>query len=128
MAVRTNAAIVKEHCIWSVPAFSFIKNKVMWSGSIRGAMRTIPDEDNQRMIARGASVGDIRLFSTTGPSAIEFTGSSVQLEKSLQTHMKQNLEALFGVTFLKYKRDQVKVNLEGYLKTLGYGGVNDGRH
>lgn len=73
-------------------------------------------------------MGDIRLFSTTGPSAIEFTGSSVQLEKSLQTHMKQNLEALFGVTFLKYKRDQVKVNLEVYLKTIRYGGVNDGRH
>ena len=41
-------------------------------------------------------MGDIRLFSTTGPSAVELTGSSVQLEKSLQTYMEQNLEALLG--------------------------------
>lgn len=36
-----------------VPALSFIKNKVMWSGSIRGAMRTIPEEDYQRILAGG---------------------------------------------------------------------------
>lgn len=36
-----------------VPALSFIKNKVMWSGSIRGAMRTIPEEDYQRIIVAG---------------------------------------------------------------------------
>ncbi|ACL17349.1 EVE domain-containing protein [Methanosphaerula palustris] len=35
-----------------VPALSFIKNKVMWSGSIR-AMRTIPEEDYQRIVAGG---------------------------------------------------------------------------
>jgi predicted RNA-binding protein len=35
-----------------VPALSFIKNKVMWSGSIR-AMRTIPEEDYQRIIVAG---------------------------------------------------------------------------
>lgn len=36
-----------------VPALSFIKNKVMWSGSIRTAMRTIPEEDYQRIVAGG---------------------------------------------------------------------------
>ena len=66
-------------------------------------------------------MGDIRLFSTTGPSAVELTGSSVQLEKSLHTYMEQNLEALLGVTFLENKCDQVKVKLGSYLKALGYG-------
>lgn len=33
-----------------VPALSFIKNKVMWSGSIRGAMRTIPESDYQIIV------------------------------------------------------------------------------
>lgn len=36
-----------------VPTLSFIKNKVMWSGSIRGAMRVIPEEDYQRIVAGG---------------------------------------------------------------------------
>lgn len=54
MADRTNAATVKEHYIWNVPALSFIRNKVMWSGFIQGAMRMIPKEDYLRMIARGA--------------------------------------------------------------------------
>ena len=36
-----------------VPALSFIKNKVMWSGSIRGAMRMIPEEDYQQNVAGG---------------------------------------------------------------------------
>ena len=36
-----------------VSALSFIKNKVMWSGSIRGAMRTIPEEDYQQNVAGG---------------------------------------------------------------------------
>jgi predicted RNA-binding protein len=37
-----------------MPALLFIKNKVLWSGSIRGAMRTIPKDDYQRIIAGGA--------------------------------------------------------------------------
>ena len=36
-----------------VPELSFIKNKVMWSGSIRGAMRMIPERDYQRIIRGG---------------------------------------------------------------------------
>ena len=42
-----------------VPSLSFIKNKVMWSGSIRGAMRAIPEEDYQRIITGDISVTDI---------------------------------------------------------------------
>lgn len=33
-----------------VPDLSFIKNKTMWSGSIRTAMRVIPEEDYQRIM------------------------------------------------------------------------------
>lgn len=36
-----------------VPELSFIKNKVMWSGSIRTAMRVIPEEDFQRIEKAG---------------------------------------------------------------------------
>lgn len=33
-----------------VPKLTFIKNKTMWSGSIRTAMRVIPEEDYQTII------------------------------------------------------------------------------
>ena len=36
-----------------VPEMSFIKNKVMWSGSLRTAMREIPEEDYQRIVKEG---------------------------------------------------------------------------
>ena len=36
-----------------VTEMSFIKNKIMWSGSIRTAMRTIPEEDYQQILKRG---------------------------------------------------------------------------
>jgi len=36
-----------------VPEMSFIKNKEMWSGSIRTAMRVIPEEDYQRVMKEG---------------------------------------------------------------------------
>jgi len=44
---------VKPRPAISEPARPFIKNKVMWSGSIRGAMRTISEEDYQRIVAGG---------------------------------------------------------------------------
>jgi predicted RNA-binding protein len=34
-----------------IPKMSFIKNKTMWSGSIRTAMREIPEEDYQEIIS-----------------------------------------------------------------------------
>ncbi len=33
-----------------IPKLSFIKNKVMWSGSIRSAMRVIPETDYELII------------------------------------------------------------------------------
>lgn len=70
---RTNAATVKERLVRGVPAPPSIKSMVRWSGST---------------------------LSTTGPSAVELTGPSVRLEKSLQTCWEQN---------------------HGYLKALGNG-------
>lgn len=43
---------------------------------------------------------DLKLFRTTSSTAHEIAGSAVALEKSLQTLMEQNLDALLGVTFL----------------------------
>ncbi len=36
-----------------VPEMSFIKNKTMWSGSIRTAMRVVPEEDYQKIVKSG---------------------------------------------------------------------------
>jgi predicted RNA-binding protein len=36
-----------------VPEMTFIKNKTMWSGSIRTAMRTIPEEDYLTIMRKG---------------------------------------------------------------------------
>lgn len=36
-----------------VPKMTFIKNKTMWSGSIRTAMRMIPEEDYQMILKAG---------------------------------------------------------------------------
>jgi len=33
-----------------VPEMSLVRNKVMWSGSIRTAMRIIPEENYQRIV------------------------------------------------------------------------------
>lgn len=49
---------------------------------------------------------------------MELTGSSVQLEKSLQTYMEQNLEALLGVTFLATEYATGKTH-GGRIDTLG---------
>jgi len=44
--------IFKEPILFKplIPNLSFIKNKKMWSGSIRTAMREIPEEDYQKII------------------------------------------------------------------------------
>jgi predicted RNA-binding protein len=45
--------IFKEPILFKplIPNLSFIKNKKMWSGSIRTAMREIPEEDYQKIIS-----------------------------------------------------------------------------
>ena len=63
-------------------------------------------------------MGDIRLFSTAGPVAVPLPGSSVELEKSLQTYIERNLEALLGVTFLATEYVTGKTH-GGRIDTLG---------
>ena len=45
-------------------------------------------------------MSDIKLFKTSTSSVDELPGSSVSLERSLQTLFERNLESLLGVTFL----------------------------
>jgi predicted transport protein len=45
-------------------------------------------------------MGDIRIFKMEESNAKELKGSSVELEKSLQTFMEKNLEPLRGIKFL----------------------------
>lgn len=63
-------------------------------------------------------MGDIRIFNIKGPHAEELKGSSVALEKSLQTYMEQNLEPLLGVTFLASEYATGKTH-GGRIDTLG---------
>jgi predicted transport protein len=63
-------------------------------------------------------MGDIRIFHIGGPQAEELKGSSVALEKSLQTYMEQNLEPLLGVTFLASEYATGKTH-GGRIDTLG---------
>ncbi|EJG07270.1 hypothetical protein Metli_1315 [Methanofollis liminatans DSM 4140] len=63
-------------------------------------------------------MGDIRIFRIDGPQAEELKGTSVALEKSLQTYMEQNLEPLLGVTFLASEYVTGKTH-GGRIDTLG---------
>lgn len=45
-------------------------------------------------------MADIKLFQTTGNTVQEIEGTSVALEKSLQTLIEANLETFLGVRFL----------------------------
>jgi len=45
-------------------------------------------------------LSDLKLFRTSGGTAVELIGSAVALEKQLQTFIEQNMRVLFGVRFL----------------------------
>ncbi len=61
---------------------------------------------------------DIRIFRTDGPEARELKGSSVALEKSLQTYIETNLESILGITFLGSEYSTGKTH-GGRIDTLG---------
>jgi len=63
-------------------------------------------------------MGDIRIFCIDGTEARELKGSSVALEKSLQTYIENNLESLLGITFLKSEHSTGKTH-GGRIDTLG---------
>ena len=63
-------------------------------------------------------MSDLKLFRTSGSTVNEVKGTSLALEKSLQTLIEQNLETLLGVRFLasEFTTDQ---NHGGRMDTLG---------
>jgi predicted transport protein len=63
-------------------------------------------------------MSDIKLFRTNTGTVEELKGTSVQLEKSLQTLIEQNLETLLGIRFLASEHPTGKVH-GGRIDTLG---------
>ncbi len=63
-------------------------------------------------------MADIRIFKIEGKSARELKGTSVELEKSLQIFMENNLESLLGVKFLATEYSTGKSH-GGRIDTLG---------
>jgi len=63
-------------------------------------------------------MSDIRIFKMDGTAAKELNGSSVELEKSLQTFMERNLEPLLGIKFLATEYSTGKTH-GGRIDSLG---------
>lgn len=63
-------------------------------------------------------MSDIRIFKMEGTSTKELKGSSVELEKSLQTFMERNLESLLGIKFLASEYSTGKTHC-GRIDSLG---------
>lgn len=63
-------------------------------------------------------MSDIKLFRTNNGAVEELKGTSVQLEKSLQTLIEQNLETFLGIRFLASEHNTGKVH-GGRIDTLG---------
>jgi RecB family endonuclease NucS len=63
-------------------------------------------------------MSDIKLFRLEKGTVVELEGTSVGLEKSLQTLIEENLEALLGVRFLKTEHVTGKSH-GGRIDTLG---------
>jgi hypothetical protein len=63
-------------------------------------------------------MSDIKLFRTTNGTVEELKGTSVALEKSLQTLIEQNLDTLLGICFLASEHSTGKTH-GGRIDTLG---------
>lgn len=63
-------------------------------------------------------MSDIKLFRTKGTDVTELKGSSVQLEKSLQTLIERNLDTFLGIRFLSTEHSTGKTH-GGRIDTLG---------
>ncbi len=63
-------------------------------------------------------MSDIKLFNIAGGEAVELSGSSVLLERSLQSLIEQNLESLIGVRLLESEYSTGKTH-GGRIDTLG---------
>lgn len=63
-------------------------------------------------------MSDIKLFRTSGEAVSELAGSSVALEKDLQSLMERNLDTFLGVRFLASEHSTGKTHM-GRIDTLG---------
>ena len=63
-------------------------------------------------------MSDIKLFRTSNGTVGELKGTSVAVEKSLQTLIEQHLETFLGVRFLASEHSTGKVH-GGRIDTLG---------
>lgn len=63
-------------------------------------------------------MSDMKLFRIAGGAVTELTGSSIALERSLQTLMEQHLESFLGVRFLASEYSTGKTHA-GRIDTLG---------
>jgi predicted transport protein len=63
-------------------------------------------------------MGEIRLYKTTEKTVIELKGSSISLEKSLQSFIESHLNELLGIRFLKSEHSTGKIH-GGRIDTLG---------
>jgi hypothetical protein len=63
-------------------------------------------------------MSDIKLFRTSNGMVNEIKGTSVQLEKSLQTLIEQHLETFFGIRLVASEHSTGKVH-GGRVDTLG---------
>lgn len=63
-------------------------------------------------------MSDTRIFKTNVNSARELKGSSISLEKSLQTYIEQNLETMLGIKLLASEYSTGKTH-RGRIDTLG---------
>jgi len=63
-------------------------------------------------------MADIRLFSTIGKNALELKGSSLEMERSLQLYIENNLPQLLGIHFIASEYTTGKTH-GGRIDTIG---------
>ena len=69
-------------------------------------------------MCKGINMGDTKIFRIGSGKVEELTGSSVALEKSLQTLLEKNLEAFLGIRFLASEYSTGKTH-GGRIDTMG---------
>ncbi len=62
-------------------------------------------------------MGEIRLYKTTEKTVTELNGSSISMEKSLQSFIESHLNELLGIRFLKSEHSTGKIH-GGRIDTL----------
>lgn len=94
-----------------VPEMSFIRNKVMWSGSLRTAMRVIPEEeivkDQQELFLKKCHAISIQLINDYWPAVVALAENLHEVKRIPAIVVKQIVEETIppevtAVTKLRY--------------------------